>query len=259
MGFLRGIGRRSKIGLAAAGCVVVLAALAWLLRPRDEPVRATLDEAVRSFRAERGAGGQGAEAGEPAPGVYRYRTRGAESVDSPVLDTTHDYDGVSTIVVSDGRCAERERWQVLDGRWTESEFCSSGGRTIGAVTEFHEFFGIGEKDEFHCRGGVLGQRPGARVSSFCESDDSTISTASRVAGFEPVAVGGATFVATHVRSRSELGGANPGTATREEWRRRSDGLLLRRSVASEADSSRAGGTRYSERYTLRLLSTRPRR
>jgi len=257
--FLRGMGRRRKFLLAGAGCAVVLAALAWIERPRDEPARATLSEAVRSFRAERGAGGGDGGAGEPALGVYRYGTRGSESIDSPVLDTTHDYNGVSTIVVSDGRCAERERWQVLSGRWTESEFCASGAKTTGAVTEFHQFFGVGEEDSFRCHSGVLAQRRGARVSSDCESDDSSISTTGRLVGFESLAVGGTTFETAHVESRSELGGANRGTARRDEWRRRSDGLLVRRSVASEADSDRAGGTHYSERYTIRLLSTRPRR
>jgi hypothetical protein len=259
VGFLRGMGRRRKIVLAGASTVVLLAALAWLLRPRDEPARATLDEAVQSFRAERGDGKPRGREDEPAPGVYRYRTRGSEGIDSPVLDTSHDYNGVSTIVVSNGRCAERERWQVLGGRWTEAEFCASRGVTDGTVTEFHEFFGVGQKDAFRCRGDVAPERLGDRAASFCEADGSSISTVSRLVGFEPVRVGDRKFDTAHVSSRSELGGANEGTVTREEWRRRSDGLLLRRSVHGEADSDRAGGTHYSERYTIELLSTEPRR
>lgn len=253
------MGRRRKIVLAGAGAFVLLAALGWFLRPRDEPARATVDEAVRSFRAERGDGGQVGRGDEPAPGVYRYRTRGAESIDSPVLDTSHDYDGVSTIVVSNGRCAERERWQVLDVRWTEAEFCPTRGGTVGSVTEFHEFFGVGQKDRFSCRGDAAPEKLGDRAASNCEADDSSISTVSRLVGFEPVSVGGAQFDAAHVSSRSKLSGANEGTVRREEWRRRSDGLLLSRSVHSEADSDRAGGTHYSERYTIELLSTEPRR
>jgi hypothetical protein len=253
------MGRRRKIMLAGAGCVVVLAALAWIERPRDEPTRATLGEAVRSFRAEDGAGERSHRSDEPAPGVYRYRTRGSESVDSPLLDTAHDYDGISTIVVGDGRCAERERWQVLDGRWTESEFCASGEKTIGAVTEFHEFFGVEQEDSFHCHGGAVPREPGERVPSYCESEDSSISTVNRLVGFEPVRVGGTSFETAHIESRSQLDGANRGRATRDEWRRRSDGLLLRLSVASETDSSRAGGTHYSERYKIELRSTKPRR
>jgi hypothetical protein len=245
--------------VVAAGCIVVPAAIAWLAWPRDEPSRATVDDAVRSFRAEGGSDRRRDRPDEPALGVYRYRTRGSESVDSPVLSTTHDYDGVSTIVLSAGRCAERERWQVLDGRWSESELCvGPHDKTTGAVAEFHEFFGIGQEDTFDCRG-TAPTRPGSRVASSCRSDDSSISTESRVAGNVEVDVGGVTFKTMQVVSRSVFGGENSGTAERREWRRRSDGLLLRRTVRAEADSGAAGGTHYSERYSIRLLSTRPRR
>jgi len=254
------MGRRRKLVLAGAACAVVLATLAWIERPRDEPKRATLDEAVRSFRAESGAGERGGGPGEPALGVYRYRTRGSESVDSLVLDTTHSYRGVSTIVLSRGRCGERERWQVLDGRWTEVEACPTGeGVAPVEVTEFHEFFGVAQKDVFHCQSTPVSRRPGGRFSSVCRSKDSSVSTNSRVVGFERVRVGGRPYDAIHVASRSKLGGANPGTARRDEWRRRSDNLLLRRSERSEADSGRGGGTHYSEHYTIELLSTKPRR
>jgi hypothetical protein len=256
------MGRRRRIALLAVGGLAVLAAAAWLARPRDEPTRATVNEAVQSFRAENGAGGAGGGSGEPALGVYRYTTRGSESVKTAILGTTHGYDGVSTIVLGPGRCGERERWQVLAGRWTEVEACAVGDGPAPApveVTEFHEFFGIGQKDSFHCHSTPLSLKPGARFSSLCESDDSSISTRSRVVGVEIVRVGEEAFDATHVESRSTFGGRNSGTARRDEWRRRSDRLLLRRSVESDADTSRAGGTHYSERYTLRLLSPKPRR
>jgi hypothetical protein len=261
VGFLRGMGRRRKIALLGAACVAVLAALAWIERPRDEPAKATLGEAVRSFRAERDSNGRGGGSGEPALGVYRYRTRGSESVKSPVLGTTHDYDGVSTVVLSRGHCGERERWQVLQGRWTEGELCAGKhGTTAGTVTEFHEFFGTGEKDRFHCRSGATSVRRGSRFSSSCRSEASSISTTSRVVGTAKVYVGDRAFETIHVESHSTFGGKQSGTAIRDEWRRRSDGLLLRRKVESEADTSTAAGsTHYSERYTIQLLSTRPRR
>jgi len=253
------MGRRRKIALLVAACAAVLAIVAWFAWPRDEPTRTTLGDAVRSFRAEgdRGKGTNGPD--EPAPGVYRYGTRGSESVNSPVLDTTHDYNGLSTVVLSAGRCAERERWQVFDGRWTEGELCTSHGRTTGTVTEFHEFFGVGQKDSFHCHSGATSAKAGASFTSFCESDDSSISTTTHVRAGEKVYVGGLAFDATPVESRSVFGGAESGSAVRREWRRRSDGLLLRRSVRSEADTSTAGGSHYTERYTIKLLSTTPKR
>ena len=258
--FLRGMGRHRKLALAGTGCVVVLAALAWLGRPRDDPVRATLEEAVRSFRDERDAAGQGGGPYEPALGVYRYRTRGSESVESLVLDTSHDYDGVSTIVLSRGHCGERERWQVLEGRWTEVEACPTGeGVAPVRVSEFHEFFGVGQEDRLACHSSPVSPRPGGRFSSVCRAKDFSVSTVTRVAGFQRVGVGGRPYEAVHLASRSRVRGANTGTASRDEWRRRSDYLLLRRTEHSEADSGRGGGTHYSERYTIELLSTRPQR
>ncbi|HKB50968.1 MAG TPA: hypothetical protein VKC63_06020 [Solirubrobacterales bacterium] len=264
MVFLRGMGRGRKIALLVAACVVVLAGLAWLNRPRDEPTRPTVDDAVRSFRAESESGGAGAGPKGPALGVYRYATRGSETVKGAAFGATHDYDGVSTIVLSAGRCGARERWQVLAGRWSEGEACPvKNGETSTTVTEFHEFFGSGQEDSFHCHGisasGTSTLRAGARFSSVCKSEDSSISTASRVVGVERVAVGAESFDAIRVESRSTLGGKTSGSAKREEWRRRSDGLLLRRSAESEADTSAGGGSHYSERYTLQLLSTKPRR
>lgn len=255
--------RRRYIVLLVAVCVVGLAVLAWLNRPRDEPARATVDDAVRAFRAEEG-GRSGADSAERGLGVYRYATRGAESAQSPVLDTTHDYDGVSTIVISAGRCGVVERWQVLAGRWTMGESCPGPrGDRFTAATEFHEFFGFAQEDLFRCRGISMPprqlQRVGARYSSSCESEDSLVSNASRVLGFETLAVAGEPFPAIHIETRSELEGEFTGTSRREEWRRRSDGLLLRRTVSSSTDTGAGGGTHYTEQYTIDLLNPEPRR
>lgn len=251
------------MALVVAG-VAALAVLAWLNRPRDEPARATVDEAVRSFRAEDSGATGRADPGRRALGVYRYATRGSERAQSPILDTTHDYDGVSTIVLGEGRCGEVERWQVLSGRWTEGESCPGPrGDRFTAGTEFHEFFGFGQEDSFRCRGismsGPPVERAGARFSSTCESEDSSVFNASRVVGFETVTVAGEPFAAIHTESRSRLEGGSTGTARREDWRRRSDGLLLKRSVSSQADTSLGGGTHYTERYTIELLDPEPRR
>jgi len=127
------------------------------------------------------------------------------------------------------------------------------------VTEFHEFFGVGQEDRLACRSSAVSRRPRGRFSSVCRAEDFSVSTVTRVAGFQRVRVGGRPYEAVHLASRSRIRGANTGTASRDEWRRRSDDLLLRRSERSEADSGRAGGTHYRERYTIELLSTRPRR
>jgi hypothetical protein len=260
--FRNGKGRGAGIALLVVGFVAVLAILAWLNRPRDEPSKASVGDAVRSFREEGGAEGQGGKSGEPGLGVYRYGTRGSESVKGPSFGATHHYGGVSTVVVSAGRCSERERWQVLAGRWTETEACPEPhGKTLATVVEFHEFFGSPQRDSFRCRGpsGPSKPRPGTHYFSLCESKDSSISNRSRFVGTGEIAVGGKRYAAVHIESRSVLSGATVGTSRREEWRRRSDGLLLQRSGISDADTSEGGGSHYTERYAIRLLSTKPRR
>jgi hypothetical protein len=260
------VSRRRYIALVAvAGIVAGIALLAWLNRPRDDPAKATVGDAVRSFRAGGEGGRHEVGPGEPALGVYRYATRGSESAKTALGGTSHDYRGLSTIVLSAGRCGERERWQVLEGRWTEAESCAGpSGRQLGTVTEFHEFFGVEQEDSFRCEGaavpGLDDLRPGVQFSNSCESDGSSISNSAKVAGFETVSVGGEPFPAVRVVSMSRLDGETSGTARREDWRRRSDGLLLRRTATSVADASAAGtDAHYSESYTIRLLDPEPRR
>jgi hypothetical protein len=255
--------RRRRIALVAIGaCAVALAFLAWLNRPRDEAARTTVEDAVRLFRGTGDRGGDKSRSAGPALGVYRYATHGFESVGSAIFGTTHDYRGVSTIVLSSGRCGMLERWQVLAGRWTEAESCpGSDGQELRAVTEHHEFFEVRQENSFRCRGLVTSAspvtRPGARFRSSCQSEDTHIYTASSEVGFDRVAVGDKTFGAIHTVSRSLLEGETSGTVRREDWRRRSDGLLLRRSVDAETNTSIAGGLHYGERYTIELLDPDP--
>jgi uncharacterized low-complexity protein len=261
------MGRGSKVTMLVVACLVVVAAAAavaiWRSRPSDESNKATVNDAVRSFRAEEGSKGQrrGA-ANKTAPGVYRYATSGSESVTGADFGTTHKYGGVSTITVSSGRCGERERWQVLVQRWTQAEACAGqhGGGTV-RLTEFHEFFREGQEDSLLCHGpaGAETSRPGARYSSSCRSRGSSISTVTHVIGPRRISVGGQGFDAIGTVSESTLRGGTSGTSSREDWRRRSDGLLLSRWSQTDADTSEGGGSHYSERYTIRLLSTKPRR
>jgi hypothetical protein len=69
----------------------------------------------------------------------------------------------------------------------------------------------------------------------------------------------AAVVAWLNRPSDETSKATVNDAIRSFRARRSDGLLLSRWSQTEADSSEGGGSHYSERYTIRLLSTTPRR
>lgn len=252
---------RRRIAVAFAVALGALALVAWLVWPRDQTTRATVGEAVRSFRSERGHADR--QPGEPPFGVYRYATRGGEEADS-ILNANHDYSGVSTITLSAGRCGERERWQVFEERWSEAEACAGpDGLELAQVAESHEFFGIQQEDAFSCRGPAGVQpsklRPRAHFEDSCQSDDTTLRTSSRLLGREKVMVGGHGYMAAHILGRARLQGATSGVSVRQDWRRLSDGLLLRRVVGGSTESGTAGGTDYHEHYRLHLLDAQPQR
>ncbi len=250
--------RGRYIALAVIACLIPVAIFVWRNAPRDEAARATFDEALGRFR-KRGEGSGGATFG-----VYRYWTRGSESADTGFLSATHDYDGISTIILARGPCGVLERWQVLEGRWSEAEFCvPPDGSGLRAITEFHEFFGTKRENTYHCRGRAPSRRllrqAGTRFSSSCVSDSSRAESVSQVVGVEKVRVAGETIDAIHTTSSVVLDGDVSGATTRDDWRRCSDGLLLQRAVDTQAKMSGTVDADYTERYTIKLLSVRPRR
>jgi hypothetical protein len=252
------VSRGRYVGLAVIACLIPVAIFVWQNAPKDEAARASVDEALGRFR-KRDEGSGGARFG-----VYRYWTRGSESADTGFLSATHDYDGISTIILARAPCGVLERWQVLAGRWTEEEFCMPpDGSGLRAISEFHEFFGTQREDTYHCRGGAPSRRLlrqlGTRFSSSCVSDSSRADSVSQVVGGEKVRVAGEAIDAIHTISSVVLDGNISGATTRDDWRRRSDGLLLQRAVGTQAKMSGTVDADYSERYTIKLLSVRPRR
>jgi hypothetical protein len=256
--------RRHALLVLFTAAAAAAATFIWLEWPHDDPARVSVEEAVRSFRAQ-GSESTGDRAGiGPAPGVYRYATQGAETGDASFFSASHSYDGVSTVTVSAGGCGETERWEVLAQRWNETEVCSRpAGEEPWAATEFHEFFGNEQEDVFSCRGDSPRRPPFEPVSKpftiRCTSPDSTVLSTLRVRDLAPVEVDGRKYQAVHTVTRSVLKGETNGTTRSEDWRRRSDGLLLRRRVAAKASTDAAGGTLYTEHYTITLIDPRPRR
>ncbi len=254
-------GRKLAVVVVIA-CLATIGAIAWWVVPQDTPERSTLAGALERFRQR----DPSSEASSRVHlGVYRYRTRGEERVEaSDLLDATHNYDGVSTVILSPSSCGVRERWEVLDARWSEAAFCDPpDGNGLRQISEFHEFFGVARRDNYHCRGSTLprqvASRVGDRITSNCDGGDNAATTDSRVLGATTVDVAGEQVEAIHTRSRIALRGQVSGTTQRDEWRRRSDGLLLRSIVITHATREETISANYQERYTLKLLSLRPRR
>jgi hypothetical protein len=254
-------GRRA-LALAAAALAIGGTAYAWRHFPRDDTTRETVDHAVARFRHSAGRGGSRAGVGALGLGVYRYMTRGGERFSSPLIGSGHDYRGISTIAITSARCGVTERWQVLFERWTETRLCvGAGGSRLRSLHDYHEFFGNPQRTVYACT-----ERPtpkhlwiGMRWSTRCVSRKGSISTATRVKSFGRARVGRQTFDFVRTESMVQLEGEVSGTGRQEDWRRRSDGLLLRRVASSGARIRAAGGGHYGERYSLELLSPIPKR
>ncbi len=245
------------------GALLPLAAgaLIWASWPRDSAVPTSIEEALRAYRAH-AAGAAPERPGLPRPGVYVYAIDGGESLDA-VFDGSHRYAGRATVTVETSPCGVAERFQPLAGRWTEAGICEREGELrLTAVAEAHEFFDRAQLDSYSCRGAgpvPSRYRVGASWRAVCRGESGVLQVDSRIAAAGTVAVGGRRLAAVRIRSRAVVGGDNAGVSIQSEWRRRGDGLLLRRSVHSEMSVAVLGGGTYSERYSLELLSAVPRR
>jgi len=245
--------------------LVGIAIVLWRVIPEDHARHITPSQALRVFdhhlrqRSGFANGGNWSELG-----VYRYATRGGEEIDA-LLDKSHDYDGLSTVTLWPGECGLVERWQVLAARWSETETCHapSGREETHSLREFHEFFDVSQEDAFECDGpstlSVARHEPTRPVTSVCRSPATEVTSTIEVVGVRRTAVGGEAVTAVYMEGESKARGESTGAAKFSEWRRRRDGLLLRREVRGVVDSEANGGFGYREGYTLQLISLTPER
>jgi hypothetical protein len=257
--------RGRYIVIAAIPCLIVAGYLVWRAFPRDRVVPVKVGEAVRIFR-QRSVGPLSARSGEPEPGVYRYSTSGEESVNAGlgILSTNHHYHGTSTISVIPTQCGLVQRWEVLATRWTEVASCrEQGGYRLLSVDEMHEFFGVRRDVLYKCREpvrpGPTKLRPGMEWKGRCATSDSSRESRFRVLGFQRVRVGDRSFEAVHTLTRLRMQGTYSGSASQEDWRRRSDGLLLRRISRTNGSLGGAVSADYAEHYEIRILTLHPDR
>ena len=250
--------------------VLVLAAggalYAWTHFPRDHTSRTSASDALHAFRQrlKNIPLHSNQNFNLPQPGVYRYATLGGEALDTPILSTNHEYDGVSTITVQPSPCGIDERWQVFKSRWNEGTVCyESHGTRLASVTERHEFFGTSSSVSDRCNGGTVppfsDMRVGMHWKTTCASRANLTLNRSTVVGFQAIAVTGEELNAVHIKSVATLEGETSGRVERNDWRRKADGLVLRRTVTTDAHFDFVGGGHYSEHYSLMLLSSTPRR
>lgn len=250
-----GAPRRPYVILGLTGLVAGVGLFVSQHLPQDSPTRATVSQVLGQFRRAVGRNPSRGKVvhGLPAPGVYRYETRGREDFNG-LLNASHPYHGVSSIAVTSHSCGIAERWQVLSKRWTSSVICQTGPRIRFVwLDEQHEFFGTSKETSYICA------RGSKRHVTQCRSKGNSLSNVTKVIDIEPIEIDGRAFEAVHRRSAIRFSGESSGQARSDEWRRRSDELLLQKRFISVASVDAGGGGTYRERYWLKLLSSQPRR
>jgi len=241
--------------LIAAALIVAVALSAWRLLPQDSTTKVTSGQAQAEFRRlVSGDPGRDREvAGLPAPGVYRYSISGGERFDA-LLSASHDYSGIATILIVNRSCGFEEQWRVLEERWSSAVACPDprGELRLSRLREHHEFFGNVEDVAYSCRSLTA-------TDTRCSSPQVSISYSTRRIATEMVNFAKFKFRTVHFRAHAVFAGDSRGSGVIDEWRRTSDGLLLRKQVSIGAEVAGGGGGSYSERYELELLSPEPAR
>lgn len=248
------------LAVAVAGGVVFL-----LTRDTETPV--DVAEAVDRYREEGRdvAPGTTGEAPRPIPaeGVYVYATEGEDRIDI-LGGSTHTYPAETTVTIRHTGCGFVQRWAPLDQRWDEEEVCVAGAdRERRTLRAHHAFFGISDDQAFRCEAGYVLFRADPEIgdtwSTSCESDDTRLTGTAEVVGFEERVVSGEQLETVHLRVTEQAAGGDDGPSSDDYWFRRDDGLLVERSSTVETRSDSPVGTAtYTERFTLRLVSLRPR-
>ena len=96
--------RRRALAIAVLAAPAIALAL-WRVLPQDEVSHVSSSQALRLFRQHSAGVSRSEPAGNgwPGLGVYSYGTRGSESIDTGLLEASHDYGGVSTVTLWPGR------------------------------------------------------------------------------------------------------------------------------------------------------------
>ena len=260
------------LGALIGGAVVVSRVLL-----NDTARMVDADEAVERFRAQTTVAPTTAPAAAstttaavalattPAPGVYRYATVGIETIDS-LGGTEHAYPAETTLTVTPDGCGVLLRWDLLKERYEEFRLCATleGIELQPTSAAYHEFFGVGQRQEIVCDREVLVvPSDGATrevVPLVCTIDQQLWLPEWEVVGSELLTVAGSPVDTTHVRMHI-ADEDQYWERTVVEWWLDEHGLPVRMTTTKESKSPSdlVGDVIYTEQYTADLVSLDPLR
>jgi hypothetical protein len=246
---MKGRTRRVLIVVGSVLGVIVVAGIAVVLAFRDTATPVSQEDVSESMVTVAGA--------QPGDyGVYVYATTGFEETDA-LLGARHEYPAETYMTVQPGGCGTIARWQPLEERWTEWEFCDDGTRA--GATSFNTFFGTENLVEWECpeRGPIIGE-PGETWSESCVNEEREATTVYEVIGYETMTVGGQEVEAVHLRTTESGSGSTVGSGVHEIWLMPETNLILRRTRDyTSVNDTVVGPVTYHEQYDLVLTSLLP--
>jgi hypothetical protein len=197
------------------------------------------------------------------PGVYRYRTVGAESIDA-LGGARHEYPAETTITVTSHGCGVRLSWDPLEERRDEWQLCATPEDVELQPNglQKHQFFGQDETEEIRCDRAIAVVPATERASEAplrrsCTLGDDGWLPIWQWVGDGEVELGGESIAVTHVRMTVE-DDDEYWEHTTIDWQLAPSGLPFEVTVETSSRSpSPIGGVVYNETYHLELISTTP--
>jgi len=249
------------LGIGFAMLIAIIAAGVWFFVLRNPGTPVDVRQALRLYRQGQRAGDAGSIR-LPPPGVYRYRTSGAEHLDFAGISRAFPAD--SDMIVTESRCATM-RWEPLEQHIEGLVECpqNNGVLSIRSALSFEQIAGIETTSIIQCPVGAYFVPPdpsiGRRWRTTCHSTGQNVVFSGQVLGASKVNVGGRNVPALHTRLDLSFSGSESGTNPNDYWVSLKNGLILRQNETVDV-SQRAGplgSVRYTERMAITLTSTAP--
>lgn len=197
----------------------------------------------------------------PVPGVWVYDTDGYEETDA-LAGQRHDYPEETTMTIRHEGCGWSNRWQPLEERWEETEFCEDAkGSRLKRYTMYHEFFQRGAREEFDCEGYVYKKdaKPGDSWRTTCSSPQTKVDMKVTFVRVEELDIGGTKVASKRMHYDVTTTGGNRGKMIQERWLADDPRSMLKMTQDAKLDvDSPFGAVGYTEKYTVELASLEPR-
>ena len=242
-------------GIGALTLLLAVGLILWLVVFRDTTTEVAGEEVGGSTLVTGG--------GQPGDfGVYRYATTGYETTDA-LTGSRHDYPAETFITIQPGGCGTLVRWQPLEERWDEWDYCPDG--SLAGRRTFHEWFQIANLDLWACSPPVPTRgEPGAVLTGTCGREETGNAAAAQdslrfeVIGYETLTVGAAAVETLHVRMTGTGTGGTASTRTYDTWLLPGTYLIVRQTLELTSNTqSRVGLVHAEEQYEISLISLQP--